>query len=123
MDQETKMSENRNNKSYEIHIAGQRWTVRLVNSHDPNLIINGDVCLGTAWPAKMEIYISNELTGDRALRTIRHELAHAFLNATQCFHNETFTEEEVCDFVAIWAKDIVPVSLLIASALGVSCNG
>lgn len=90
----------------EVKIAGQLWTIETVNSHDASLMANGESCFGTAWPAKMKIFISNELSGDRLKRTIKHELTHAYINATQCSRNETFSEEELCDFIAIYGEAI-----------------
>ena len=87
-------------------IANQKWCIFLADSHDPELMVDGTHCLGTTWPARLEIYVSNELCGDRLKRTIRHELAHAFIASTQMVRPESYTEEDLCEFMAIYAEGL-----------------
>ena len=85
----------------------QEWTVERVQPHDPNLYVNDSVCVGTMWAAKQAIYISNELSAERAWRTLMHELCHAYIAATQATVHESWTEEDVCELMSIYAYTLV----------------
>lgn len=89
-----------------IKILDQTWTFEKVKSHDAHLMADGDVCLGTTWPVPQEMYVSEELNSDRAIRTIRHELCHAYIAATQTSTPEKWDEEVVCDLVGIYGGQI-----------------
>lgn len=88
------------NKERVLFLVGERWIINIVDS---NLICDGNVSRGCTWPGKHAIYLSNELDE----RTFRRVLTHAFLFATQIEELETFTEEQVCELVAIWGPEII----------------
>ena len=88
-------------------ILDQEWTVEKVHSHDANLYVGNEACIGSMWAAKQAIYISDELSPERAFRTLIHELCHAYINATQAIVPENWSEEAVCDLVSIYAYEIV----------------
>ena len=85
-----------------IEIAGQQWSVQAVEAHDPGLFANGDECRGTCWCGKSEIYLSKELSGDQVPRVVMHELVHAYIYATQAVKPENWTEEDMCELIAIY---------------------
>lgn len=87
-------------------ILDQMWSIEKVPSHDSNLYINNNVCCGSAWPAKLAIYISDELSPERAWRTILHELCHAYIAATQAAVPENWSEEDLCEFMSIYALEL-----------------
>ena len=89
-----------------IKIADQLWDVEKVPAHDPALMVDGSECFGTTWIGHLRICINGSLEGDRARRTIRHELAHAYIWATQAVRPESWDEESLCDFVAIYGPQI-----------------
>lgn len=89
-----------------IEIAGQQWLVEKVESHHPGLFVEGTACRGACWCGSAEIYISNELKGDQVARVVMHELAHAYLYSTQAVQPESWTEENVCEMVAIYAWEM-----------------
>lgn len=95
------------NKERDLFLAGERWTISIVDSHDSNLVCEGDVSRGCTWPGKHAIYLSNELDERTFRRVLTHELTHAFLFATQIEEFETFNEEQVCELVAIWGPEII----------------
>lgn len=96
-----------------ILIAGQKWDVLKVSGHDPGLYADAKTCLGTAWPGHLRIYISAELEGDSALRTIKHELVHAYIYSTQAIRPETWDEEDVCEFLSIYGDEIIQQANLV----------
>lgn len=104
-----------------ITIAGQTWEVFTADAHDPELIADGRTCVGTTWCGHFKIFLSNELRGSRLLRTIRHELTHAFIYSTQCEIPETFNEEQICEFVAIYGEEIVAKSADIFGTVKNNC--
>ena len=89
-----------------IEIAGQQWRVEKVESHHPGLFVEGTARRGACWCGSTEIYISNELKGDQVARVVTHELAHAYIYSTQAIQTESWTEEDVCELVAIYAWEM-----------------
>lgn len=100
-----------------ISINGRRWMVYKTDSHSPGLIVDGDACRGACWCGDLTIFLSNELTRATAGRTIRHELAHAWIYATQAAIPETWSEEDVCELIAIYAQDIAEVAQYVLEVL------
>lgn len=88
-------------------ILDQMWTIETATPHDANLYVDNTVCTGTMWAAKHAIYISDELSPERAWRTILHELSHAYIAATQAIVPESYTEEDLCEFVSIYALELI----------------
>ena len=82
------------------------WEISIVPSMNPELLVNDVTCRGTTWCGQQKIFLSADLTKESARSVIAHELAHAFLWSTQMRVPETFTEEEVCEFIARWGYRI-----------------
>jgi len=93
-----------------IHINHMLWEVNIVPTTDPELMVDGEMCRGTTWYGKQQIFLADALNGNTALRVIIHELTHAHLFSTQMRLPDTFTEEEVCEFVACWGAEIIRVA-------------
>lgn len=93
-----------------IDIVGMQWEVTLAEAHSPNLMVANEPCGGTTWYGHQKIYISDELSPACALRVIRHEVTHAYMWSTQISLPETFDEEYICDFVAIYGPQILKAS-------------
>jgi hypothetical protein len=84
------------------------WELIRVQSEDCRLALdNGKMCFGTTRYYEKTIAVDRDLERDQCLQTTRHELAHAFLSATQLLEKrEGFTEEELCEFVAKYGGQI-----------------
>jgi hypothetical protein len=82
------------------------WEIDIVSSVSPELIANGEACLGSTWPMSQEIYLADDLNKNTARRVIAHELTHAFIYSTQIKEDESYTEEELCEFVSKWGDKI-----------------
>lgn len=108
-----------------ITINGCAWLVSKVDAHSPGLMVGESECRGTCWSGTSSIYLSNELTRVTAPRVIRHELAHAWIWATQAVIPETWSEEDVCEIIGIYAQDIVDAANFILNRLwpgGCACE-
>lgn len=90
----------------EINILNQIWDVKVVSPHDTSLCVDGSYCRGACWCDRLTIAISNELNEKTLRRVIAHELTHALLWSSQVQIPEQFTEEQVCDFMAIYGAFI-----------------
>ncbi|MBQ8830837.1 MAG: hypothetical protein IJ017_04515 [Oscillospiraceae bacterium] len=101
-----------------IKINDVAWSVKRVDPNHAGLYVNGVACVGTTWPAKAEIYIADNQAPSKMLLTIRHELAHAFLNCTQIRAPESFSEEEICEFVALHGGQVMRLAEVIVEAIG-----
>lgn len=100
-----------------IDIEGQSWSIEKKQSHSPSLMVDGAECCGTTWLGHLKIYIDAALTGDRAMRTIRHELCHAYIWSTQAVRPEAWDEEALCDFMAIYGPQISKAADAVFEAL------
>lgn len=103
------------NANIETDLNGQKWRVCVVDVHDPSLLLDGELRRGCTWLNLQKIYLSNELDERTAPRVIAHELTHATLYATQIkdLGNSTvenFTEEDVCEFVALYGAQIADIA-------------
>lgn len=87
-----------------LGINEQTWEVVKVPAHDPLLIVDGQSCAGTTWCGHQKIALSDELSGDHAHRIIAHELGHAILYATQACKPESYSEEDLCEFLGIYSR-------------------
>ena len=107
-----------------INLEGLTWQVELADAHSPELMVDNEPCRGTTWCGHQRIYISNELTPECALRVIRHEVTHAYIWSTQIHLPKTYDEEYICDFLAMWAPQILAASATIYATLypGVSSH-
>lgn len=101
---------NRNVKEVSFNIVDQEWAIRVVDSHDPHMVADGTVCRGCTWVGQSAIYMSNELTDRTFKRVLLHELVHAYLFATQMSIPDTFNEEQLCDFFAIYSEKILELA-------------
>lgn len=89
-----------------VNINGFVWDVDIVPSESEALTIDGRQCRGATWCGQQRIVLSAMLNQRTARRTITHELSHAFLWSTQVHCQDTYGEEELCDFVACYAAQI-----------------
>lgn len=90
-----------------LGIVNQAWEVQLSDPHSPELLVDGIACRGATWCGHQKIYLSKELTRETAKRTIVHELTHACLWSTQAQLQASYSEEYICEFMAIWATPIL----------------
>lgn len=91
-------------------LNGVNWTVERVSPNNPALVDESDESqhrLGVTWFITNEIYISNELSPERMMMTLMHELAHAYIHSTQVQELTGMDEEVLCDFVGLYADKIV----------------
>lgn len=93
------------------------WEIITVPCTNPALIVNGANCLGTTWINEQKIYLSEELTKITAKSVVIHELTHAFLYSTQIKEDESYTEEEMCEFLSKWGEQILCLSAEVYSEL------
>ena len=101
---------NRNVKEVSFNIVDQKWIIRVVNPHDPHMVADGAVCRGCTWVDQSAIYMSNELTERTFKHVLLHELAHAYLFATQMSVPDAFNEEQLCEFFAIYSEEILDLA-------------
>ncbi len=86
------------------------WEVFKVDANHAGLYVNGEACVGTTWPAKAQIYIADNQSPGKMLLTIRHELVHAYINSTQIREPRKCTEEDICEFVAMYADAVLSLA-------------
>ena len=87
------------NKLYEINFI----------SNKKDLLVKGKQCRASISYGQKIIWLDEKLktSQDNLRRAITHEITHAFIYETKFTQAETYTEEDLCDFVAIYAKPII----------------
>lgn len=75
------------------------WNITLTDDIE-SLTAGGKVCSGTIHYSTQDIYIDKALSLIDKYKTIRHELTHAIIYETQINTDVTYTEEDICEFVA-----------------------
>lgn len=93
-----------------IHVSSinnKTWNIFEVPGASTNLYIDGKHCRGVTRYLEREICVSSELSPCDKRQTLIHELAHAFLYDTQIEIKDEYTEENLCDFMAMYADDII----------------
>lgn len=61
--------------------------------------------LGSTDYQKQKIYLHEHMTRTRKRKVLAHELTHAFVEAYG-FYQESFDEEQLCEFMANYSKEI-----------------
>ena len=89
-------------KGVPVQIFRNNWTV-LVTKSPKDLIVNNKQCKGCIVYKDSVIFLDENLSDKDRLRVLRHEVAHALLYETQISQKDCYTEEELCDFMAIYS--------------------
>lgn len=94
-----------------VPIRNNLYTIELVNKNSEHLISNDPniEILGRTLCLEDHIYIRNDLSLQRLLSVIIHEITHAFVDAYG-FAGRNYTEEELCTFLETYASDIVSIA-------------
>ena len=82
------------------------WTIREVETRSAELIVNGSQCFGVCKHYTQEIMIDETLKPDAKLQVLKHELTHAFIRCHLLDYQEHYTEEDMCEFVALYSEQI-----------------
>lgn len=80
-----------------------------LDSLDTRLIVNGSDCAGACAFNKKEIYLLKDCNIDFKRKTLIHEITHSYLNECLLLRKDKYTEEEICEFVAIYASQILRI--------------
>ena len=91
-----------------IKIWNKVYTVVFTNNKE-DLLVKGKQCKASISYGKKIIWLDEKLKAsrDNLSRAIMHEITHAFIYETKFTQAETYLEEDLCDFVAIYTKPIM----------------
>ena len=88
-------------------INGCEWEIKECNNNAAPLC-NVSLC-GRTYFFDKRIFLNENLPRDQKEKTLRHELAHAFITETQITtqnKDEEYNEEMLCEFVGHYGKQI-----------------
>lgn len=91
------------------------WDIYEVPGTDANLYVDGKQCRGVTRYFNREICINKDLLPCDKRQVLIHELTHAFIYDTQIETRDDYTEEHLCDFMAMYADDIIAAVDLVLS--------
>lgn len=74
-------------------INNLKWNIKFTSSFDESLFGRTDY-------DELTIFISDKICKQTQLRTLKHELVHAYLHSYGFMFKDNFTREDVCEFVA-----------------------
>lgn len=90
-----------------MKINNTEWTIKEVESLDSNLFLDNKICFGVCNHAYHTIYIDKNLNRSSKFNTLVHELTHAYIYSYLLSKPESYTEEELCQFVSHYAARIL----------------
>lgn len=93
-----------------VDINKLNWTIEEVDTRSAELIVDNKSCFGVCKYLTQEIFIDASLKEDKKCQTLKHELTHAFLYCHLLEKKENYTEEELCEFVAIYSDEIIRIA-------------
>lgn len=82
------------------------WSV-VITDEKKKLKSNGKFCAGITCYKEQTIYIDMGLRENQLYRVLLHELTHVYLYTTQINIQETYTEEDMCELVALFGVEII----------------
>lgn len=94
----------------EVKINSLKWTIKEVDTRSQELNANGNQCYGTCKYHTQEIFLDNSLKNDKKCQTLKHELAHAFISCYMLEQKQNYSEEDLCEFVALYSDKIVEIA-------------
>ena len=88
----------------------QVWEIKEVPEDCGKLVVGGEFRQGSTHFDTQTLYVLDRLKLERKKEVLLHELGHCYLYATQCYYQkDSFTEEEVCEIIALYAEQMVKV--------------
>ena len=67
--------------------------------------IDSESVLGLCYVVNQKIYIHKDISISNKIKTLKHELSHALLYE-YCLSNDSYTEEQLCDFVSVYGSEV-----------------
>ena len=89
-----------------FEIKDSFWKVILTKDKKA-LRVNGKVCAGATHYKEQAIYIDKGLKLSQTIRVLIHELTHVVIYKTQVNPSELYTEEDVCEVMALYGGYII----------------
>ena len=86
------------------------WTIREVAGLDSALLVKDMRCRGTTHYYSREIFIDKDMSFYDKKQTLIHELTHATLYDTQIESKESYSEEDICEFMGIYGESILKIA-------------
>ncbi|MCI9085751.1 MAG: ImmA/IrrE family metallo-endopeptidase [Clostridia bacterium] len=100
-----------NKSKIEVPINGCFWSIEEAHGQSP--CFDDVLYFGKTFYVDKKIYINANLSKEQKYKTLCHELAHAFIAEYLLDpqeRNRKFNEEEMCDFIGHYAKQIVTLA-------------
>lgn len=79
---------------------------KLLQKYNEEFDSDSTFCFGVTLYPKHEIWINNNMCQEQKIKTLKHELTHAYIWEYGLYNAPNFTEEMVCDLVAA-CSDII----------------
>lgn len=91
---------------FTIKLLDLEWDVVFVDPDSPMLEHEGKPAVALTRYYEQTIYMVNKLPKDIFWRVYTHEIVHALMYTHLLVIPESFTEEEVCNFIAQYIEEV-----------------
>lgn len=92
---------------YKLYINNLEWKIVEVEKDNEKLKTDDDtMCYGTCRYYENTIYLDKNLCEAHKKKVLAHELTHAYIFSQLLKYSENYTEEEVCELVGLYGKQI-----------------
>lgn len=91
-------------------INGESWNIEFVPS-DSDILkrANGEYTLGVTIDDYKTVFLADTLYGKKLNKVLCHEICHCLIFSMN-LHFDLYQEEQLADFIATYAKDIINIS-------------
>lgn len=90
-----------------VKINNSNWKIKITDNKEELRDKEGHICKGTTCYRDSTVYIDNTVSRENLAHILRHELSHIYLYETQIRLKDLYTEEDICEFTAIYGRRIV----------------
>ncbi len=95
---------------FNFKIIDKNWTIEEIDQGNTKLMLNGRLLSGVCFAGEREIYLAKSMKHEQKREVLIHELSHAIISCTQAnYEAETFNEETLCEFVGLYATEIIRI--------------
>lgn len=93
-----------------FEINNIEWNIIECDSLDIRLQMNGEYCGGVTSFDNKEIYLLRDTKNSYKYKILLHELSHCVINDCLLSKPKNYTEEDLCEFVALYSRQIINIA-------------
>jgi 6-pyruvoyl-tetrahydropterin synthase len=93
-----------------MKVGNLNYEIELINDEEDKRLFYNDIYnAGITWFRDLKIYILNTMPLKKKKEVLTHEITHAYLE-NYALNQDNYTDENICEFVSKFGKEIVKKS-------------